>query len=82
MKVLLKVLVPAIQMEFDMKIPDFITVEEIIPLIIDAINEISTRKYITSGVEILCYKSKNIILASGNTLCQYDIKNGDTLILI
>lgn len=80
-KILVLVEVPSISKEFEVYIPVFLTVEEIIPLIIKAIKELSNEQYVSSGYEFLCLKEKNMLLKGDRKLESYDVKNGDHLIL-
>lgn len=82
MKILVNVAVPAINENYDMFIPDCIGIRELIALIAQAVEEASSKKYVSSGNELLCHKRKNMLLSGEVTPDAYDIENGDSLILI
>lgn len=81
-KILIRLIVPAIKQEHDMYIPGFLTVRELTELILRAVQEVSGHSFITSGNEVLCLRERNIILDPGMTAFDYDIKNGDHIVLI
>lgn len=82
MKILVCIYVPAISKKFDVWIPDFLSIKEIISLIVKAVKELSNSKYVSSGFEFLCLKEKNLLLKDNATLKEYGVRNGDNLILI
>ncbi len=82
MKILVNVKIPAISGEYDMLIPDFEKVETIISLLTDIASEMSGNQYVSSGEEVLCHSENRIVLGTDHTLKDYDVKNGDTLLMI
>ena len=82
MKILVTVVVPAISAEYDMLLPDFLIINEMVPLIASSVEELSNQVYISSGQEFLCLKERNTLLKHDATLAQYQIQNGDHLVLI
>ena len=82
MKILVNVKIPAINGEYDMLIPDFEKIETITSLITDIASEMSGNQYVSSGEEVLCHRENRVVLGTGHTLKDYDVKNGDTLLLI
>ena len=80
-KILVLVEIPSISKKFEVYLPVFLMIEEIIPLIIKAIKELSNEQYVSSGYEFLCLKEKSILLKGERKLESYDVKNGDHLIL-
>jgi len=81
-KILVKVSVPAIGEEYDILIPDFLRIKSVIPLIAEAVENLSNHMYISSGAECLCSADKNILLRPNATLEQYGIQNGDHLVMM
>ena len=82
MKILVNVKIPAINNEYDMLIPDFEKIGTIIGLLNDIAAEMSGNQYAASGEEVLCHLENNVVLENDYTLKDYDVKNGDTLLLI
>ena len=80
MDVLLSLSIPALSEKYDMLIPDFLTVRDMIPLIIKAVEDLSERRYHASGCEVLCGEFG--ILNPQLTLNQHNIKNGAKMWLI
>lgn len=74
--------VPSLDEYVDLIVPDFLEVGVLIPLLVEAVREYSGGRYCPSCEEILCLKEKNIIFRWDCTLSQYDVGNGDHLILI
>ena len=81
-KILVRLIIPAIEQEHDMYIPGSLTVSELTALIVRAVNEISGHSYVSSGNEVLCYRERDILLDPGMTAFDYDINNGDHIVLI
>ena len=82
MKILVNVYVPAIGERYDVLIPDFLRVKNIISLVADTVKNLSNHLYTPSGEECLCSAEKGILLRENTTLEKYGIQNGDHLILI
>lgn len=82
MKILVNIYIPIIEKKFDVFIPDFLLIKEIIELLISAIHELSDVDYISSGNEFLCLIDKKILLKENLTLYDYGVQNGDKLILM
>lgn len=81
-KILVSLRIPALSISSDVYIPDFLKIKEIIPLLVQAVEELSDQQYVSSRKEILCLQEKNISLQSEATLREYGVKNGDHLILM
>ncbi len=79
MKILLEIYVPSISESFDVLLPAFLTMRELTPLIAQAVEELSNRRYVSSSREILCFAEREQILDSNRTLEEYGIRNGDHL---
>lgn len=73
--------VPSVQMEQDVKIPDFLPVKEIIKLLTEAVGELTQNRYISSGEEVLCRETPDMILNERYTLQDYGVEHGETLYL-
>ena len=77
MEILLNIEVPALSEKYDVLVPDFLTVSELIPLIAGAVEDMSEHRYKSSGAEILCGDGN--IFSSRYTLKHYSVANGDHL---
>ena len=53
MDILINLTIPALTQKFDVLIPDFITVGELTPLIVKAVEDLSEQRYHVSGGELL-----------------------------
>ena len=73
--------VPSVQMEQDVMIPDFLPVKEIIKLLTVAVGELTQNRYISSGEEVLCRETPDMILNERYTLQDYGVEHGETLYL-
>ena len=82
MKININLSIPAIGEKYDVLVPTFLTVGEIIPLLANAVEEMSNKNYISSNREILCSKDTNQILLPKKTFEDYQIKNGDCIVMI
>lgn len=80
-KKLVNLEIPSMGENYDMFIPDFLTVEELLKLLIKAVKELTDNRYISSGCELLCIREREIILRSDEQLSDYRLKNGDHLVL-
>lgn len=74
--------VPSIEKEFDVCIPTFITIKELTELFVKAVGDISNHYYISSGSEALCLEEMNILLVREKTVSQYNIQNGDHIVML
>ena len=82
MKLLVNISIPAIGEKYDVLVPDFLRIKSVIPLIAEAVENLSNHMYVSSGAECLCSADKNILLRHNATLKQYGIQNGDHLIMM
>ena len=82
MKILINVYVPAIEMKYDILVPNFLRIRNITALIAETVENLSNHIYISSGAECLCSADKNILLRPNATLEQYGIQNGDHLVMM
>ena len=81
-KVLVSVRCATTDEAYDVYIPVNLTISQISMLLGKGVEEMSDRKYVSSGKELLCIKSANILLEPELTLSDYQVKNGDELLMI
>lgn len=81
-KVLVNLKVPSIEKDFDILLPCFFTIGEIVPLLIEALKNMSQNMYISSGMEVLCRANPEMVLLKHITVADYGIGHGEVLILI
>lgn len=81
-KVLVSLYIPALGQKYDVYIPVFLAVKDVIVLLSKAIENLVDGKFKASGEELLCEKGRNILLDNNHCIEDYGIKNGDELILI
>lgn len=82
MRVIVSLVVPAINQKYDISLPTEITVWDAVRMIGNALGDISDGKYVTSSEELLCLKGADKPLDYKNLIGYYNIENGDTLILV
>ena len=82
MKVLVKVIIPVISESYDVLIPDFLPVSEIVPLLVNAVKFLSNNRYVSSGHEFLCMCEPELLLREDKTIKDYNVKNGEKLIIM
>lgn len=80
-KIIIKLYIPCLEKEYDVKIPTFLTVGELIYLLTKSVVYLSNGKFCPTGNEILCAKNRNLPLDYKRQICEYSIQNGDQLIL-
>ena len=80
-KVLIDLFVPAIGMHFDVFIPEFMQIKTICELLGKAVVELSEEQYVSSEQEVLCSVEMQLVLDCEKTLEDYNVQNGDTLML-
>ena len=81
-KILIMLKVPSAGQKVDVLVPDFLPVREIIPLMVEAVSEITRQMYVFSGNEILCRDDPPMIFQGEYTLKDYRVNNGECLYLI
>ena len=80
-KVLITLVIPSLGEKYDVLLPVFLTVGEIIPLLTEALTDITGKRYVTSGTEFLCSSERQIIFNRTYTIEACGIQNGDKLFL-
>lgn len=80
-KILVNLTIPALSESYDLLIPDFLKIRVLMPMVADAVTELSSGQYISSGKESLCCRELSKALDQGSTLRECGITNGDHLYL-
>lgn len=80
-KILITLIVPSLGNSYDVFLPRLLTVRETIPLLTEALAEITGNRYVTSGNEFLCSSERQIIFQQAHTIQDCGIQNGDSLYL-
>ena len=81
-KILIFLRIPSVGSEYEVYVPDHVCVRKLIPLLSDAVFELTRHLYVPSGSETLCCAEQNILLDENKTLSDYEIGNGDHLVMI
>lgn len=81
-KLLVCLEVPSILQTYEMYLPTFLKVSQLIPLLVKAVKELSGGQYVSSGHEFLCAARQNVLLPEDAVIGEYDIGNGDHLVLL
>ena len=81
-KLLVRISVPAISDRFDIWVPDFLPIRELIPLIVETLEQMTRNAYASSHSEVLCLTDPQRILPEDGTLKSLGVRNGEQLILI
>lgn len=81
-KLLIARAVPALGKTYDLSVPDFLPVGQLIPLLAEALADLSGGGYISSKGELLCRAEAKGILDPDHTLGEYGIQNGEELLLL
>jgi uncharacterized ubiquitin-like protein YukD len=80
-KLLVTLVVPCIEKKFNVLIPDFLTVKEVIALLVEAVMDATQNMYVSSGSEVLCRSDPEMVLKSDATLSSYQVAQGESLYL-
>lgn len=81
-KILIRLEVPAIPDTYDVWVPVFLKIKEVMLLLVDAVEELSDHIYKRSGTEQLCNCEKKRKLNQDYTLKQEEVLNGQHLLLL
>ena len=82
MKILVNVFVPSISENYDVLVPDFLPVKQVTRLIAEAVVYLSDCKYVSSKKEWLCHAERKLLLRGNLTLKDYNVRNGDHLVIM
>ena len=80
-RVLVTLVVPSLGEQYDVFLPSFLKVKELIPLLAEALTEITGNRYVISGDEILCSDKQNAVLGRERTIKECGIQNSDSVYL-
>lgn len=80
-KLLVSVYVVSLQQRFDIFIPTFLTMQELAQLIVKGLVEMTNSRYEPSGSELLCLKDPPTLLHQKYTPEDFQLRNGDELVL-
>lgn len=81
-KILISLEIPSIERSYEVYVPDFLPVREVTRLLVQAVQELSGGLYAPSGSEFLVSETKDFLLSEEASLSEYDIGNGDRLLLM
>ncbi len=79
-KVLITLKVPAIKEQYDLFVPDFLTIEECITLLTEALSDMTQKQFVSSGKEVLLnYNNEEYkILEKEYRVSECGVQHGDT----
>lgn len=80
-KILVTFEVPSVALRFDAWVPEFITTEDLRPLLYTILKELTSDTYVCSGEEVLCRKDDKRLLPLGVALKDMRVENGDHLLI-
>lgn len=80
-KVLVTLVVPSLGEKYDVYLPLFLTVKEIVPLLTESLVEATENRYTTSGSEFLCSSERQIVFDQMRTIKECGIQNSDCIYL-
>ena len=80
-KLLVNISIPAISESYDLRVPDFLKIRTLVPMIVESVVELSAKRYVPSGEEYLCVLEQGRVLSHNHTVAESGIKNGDHLYL-
>ena len=80
-KILVSLYVASLQERFDVFIPTMLTMQELAELIAKGLVDLTAGRYEPSGTEILCLKEPGTLLHQKKTPADFNLRNGDELVL-
>ena len=80
-KLLITLEIPSMGESFDLFAPGFLEIRMLIPLLTEAVAELSGHRFTPSGGELLCSEKGETLFRPDRTLGDYGVKNGDRLML-
>lgn len=81
-KILICLEVPIISQSYEVYVPDFLQVGELTRLLVRAVRELSSGRYMPSDEVFLCAKAQDIVLNEHVTLADCGIGHGDHLVMV
>lgn len=81
-KILICLVIPSVGRKYEIYVPNFVKICELIPLLSEAAAELTGHLYSSSGAEILCSVEQKIVLDGNRTLNDYLIGDGDHLVMM
>jgi len=80
-KVLINLFVPSMDAHYDIMIPKFLPIKTVCELLSKSLEEVSVHNFVPNGDEIICSVDRNIVLDANLTFNDYNILNGEHLII-
>lgn len=80
-KILVTFEVPSVALRFDAWVPEFMTPEELRPLLYPLLKELSNDVYVPSGEEVICRKDDGKLLPLEISLKNMQVETGDHLLI-
>lgn len=80
-KILVNLMVPAIDSSYDLFIPDDMRIRQLTNLLAGEVAEISEGAFFLSGSECLCSREQNRTLDASFTVRDAGVRNGEHLLL-
>lgn len=81
-KILIKLLVPAVNGEYDVSVPTTLDIAALTNLLAEGVKDMSKGRYAISGLEMLNGKDPDLLLDPRKTLADYGFYNGSVLTMI
>lgn len=81
-EVLIEVFVPVLSESFDVFIPRYSPMYEVLELIKKAISDLSYGRFVSDDNTVLCYRKSGQILNINLSVCELNVLNGSKLMLI
>lgn len=81
-KILVILHVPALNEQFEVLLPSFLTVEETILLLSEALSDLSQKRFVKSTNTLLCVAGGRTPLSFMNTVRECGIQQGDHLYML
>ncbi len=80
-KILITLEIPSMGEKYDLFAPVELPVGKIVPLLAEAVEELSAHRFVSSGQELLCSAERGTLFSPDGTLSEYGVRNGDCLML-
>lgn len=82
MKLIIRVVVPAVNRSYDIKVQDYINGEILMNRISDSISEVTSGKYVSSGEEFLTILPDGIIVKPDDRLIDLAMTSGTEIMFL